>query len=238
MPLSIDLQTRRSSSTKAKHRRAQMSTIYNAVTQLIVTLCLLSQTPFASGLLTDREQPINILSDNALRSEKKNITIYSGNVVVTQGSLKITADILSLLNSASKVEKIIATGQPATYQQRPEAGKELVEARGKVIEYHVLDERLHIVGNAFIRQQGSTVNGDKIDYFIEQQLVNAKGNLEQKDKRVNVIWEPAQADTSSIDRGDIDLSDTDPNNTEQDRDTPTASEPTVDSATTRTEQTP
>ena len=42
-----------------------------------------------AGLPDDRDQPIHITADQALRDEKQGKTVYSGNVHMTQGSLKI-----------------------------------------------------------------------------------------------------------------------------------------------------
>ena len=48
-------------------------------------------TTLALGLPSDREQPIHISADKALRDEKKGITVYQGNVEMNQGSLRIEA---------------------------------------------------------------------------------------------------------------------------------------------------
>ena len=39
------------------------------------------------ALPDDREQPISIKADKAVRDEKQGFTIYSGNVIMEQGSL-------------------------------------------------------------------------------------------------------------------------------------------------------
>jgi lipopolysaccharide export system protein LptA len=44
------------------------------------------------ALPDDREQPIHISADKALRDEKQGVTIYSGNVQMNQGSMHIEAD--------------------------------------------------------------------------------------------------------------------------------------------------
>ena len=49
---------------------------------------------------SDREQPIQITADSAIRDEIAGETRYEGNVVLTQGSLKITADRLSISHFA------------------------------------------------------------------------------------------------------------------------------------------
>ena len=55
------------------------------------------------ALDTDREQPIQITADIAIRDEVAGETRYEGNVVLIQGSLKITADTLSVLHELSLI---------------------------------------------------------------------------------------------------------------------------------------
>ena len=59
---------------------------------IAVTLLCILVSQFSLALPDDRQQPIHISADNALRDEKKGITIYRGNVVLNQGSLHISAN--------------------------------------------------------------------------------------------------------------------------------------------------
>ena len=61
-------------------------------------LLLLLSLPAAltHALPDDRDQPIHITADKALRDEKKGVTIYSGNVQMVQGSLELEADTLTI----------------------------------------------------------------------------------------------------------------------------------------------
>ena len=49
-------------------------------------------TPPVAALPDDRDQPIRIEADEALRDEKQGFTRYEGNVKMDQGSLHIEAD--------------------------------------------------------------------------------------------------------------------------------------------------
>ena len=61
------------------------------------------------ALDSDKEQPIQIVADVAVRDEVAGETRYEGNVVLTQGSLQITADKLSIQHSDSGADRIVAT---------------------------------------------------------------------------------------------------------------------------------
>ena len=58
-------------------------------------LCLLAMPLTVSALPNDRSQPINLSSDKA--TYENNQGIYTGNVNMSQGSLKIRADKLIIV---------------------------------------------------------------------------------------------------------------------------------------------
>jgi len=55
------------------------------------------------ALPDDREQPIRITADQALRDEKQGFTEYTGNVRMDQGSLHIEADKITKLTKSPSI---------------------------------------------------------------------------------------------------------------------------------------
>jgi lipopolysaccharide export system protein LptA len=159
---------------------------------LCVALLLLAMVPgdAAFALPDDKDQPMRITADTAMRDEKEGVTIYSGNVNMVQGSLKIGADKLTIYHETEQADKIVAEGKPATMQQKPEVDEPLVKARAEIIEYYKSEERLHFRINAHIDQDGTTVTGNTIDYLIEEQLVTADSDQAQQGNRVEVVIPP------------------------------------------------
>ncbi len=140
-------------------------------TVLVLLLSINSIT--ATALPSDREQPIRIQSDTAERNEKNGQTTYSGKVEMTQGSLRIEADRITIHSKGSKVTHIIAMGSPARYQQQPELDKELVKATGNTIQYYIDTEKLHLIEQASVKQGGATLKGERIDYDIQSSIMKA-----------------------------------------------------------------
>jgi lipopolysaccharide export system protein LptA len=161
-----------------------------------LTLALLSLTlchaPWSQALPEDENQPIHISADQAVRNEKQGVTIYSGNVEMSQGSLLIEADKITIFHDDQAADKIIASGKPARLQQRPDPLKGPVEASAETIEYYKTEERIHLITNALIKQDGSTVKGQSINYFVAEQKVMADSDVSNKSDRVEVII-PSQA---------------------------------------------
>lgn len=145
----------------------------------------------AFGLASDRAQSITIMSDSAERNEQKGTTTYAGNVIMEQGSMRIDAEKVVIYNTKNKVTKIIASGTPARYQQKPSAKEGLVVAQAFRIEYNIADETLHLINSAFLKQEGTSLSGKRIDYDVKQSVVKAGGDKQQKERVKMVI--PARA---------------------------------------------
>lgn len=158
---------------------------------LLLALLIVAFSGTVVGLPDDREQPIRITADQALRDEKQGFTEYTGNVRMDQGSLHIEADKITIYHIGEEADKIVAEGAPAHMQQQPELDKGLMHARANVIEYYKVEDRVHLRENAQVEQDGSTVAGDTIDYFITEQLVRADSNQAESSSRVEVVI-PAQ----------------------------------------------
>ena len=157
---------------------------------------LTSMLSFA--LPDDRDQPIEIEADAAKQDQNKGITTYTGNVKMDQGSIHITADKVVIYSSEKKVNRIIATGSPAHFQQRPALNKEVIIARGNNLKYEVVKDKLTITENAQVEQDGSIVTGDIINYDIHLALVEA-GRRESTNSRVKMILQPQKKATETQD---------------------------------------
>jgi lipopolysaccharide export system protein LptA len=156
----------------------------------LALLVSLAATP-AAALPEDRDQPIHITADKAVRDEKQGFTVYQGNVKMDQGSLHIEADRITIYHVTREADKIVAEGKPARLQQQPEPDKGPIKARAETIQYFKLEERVRLLTNAHIEQEGSIVTGDSIDYFIDEQMVRADSDSDSQDSRVQVVI-PAQ----------------------------------------------
>ena len=153
---------------------------------------LLVLLPAATGhaLPDDSEQPIRITADTAIRDEKQGFTVYTGNVHMIQGSMDIVADTITIFHETAQADKIVAEGKPAKMQQKPSVDEPLVRARAEIIEYYKIEDRVHLKINAHITQDGASVTGDSIDYYISEQLVKADSEQSPDGKRVQVVIPP------------------------------------------------
>ena len=166
-------------------------TIHKLLAGLALAAAVLT-APLVTALPEDRDQPIRIEADEALRDEKQGFTRYKGNVRMDQGTLRIEADEVTVYHVDQEADKIVARGTPARLQQQPEPEKGLMKARALTIEYYKNDDRVQLLNDASIEQDGSMVTGDSIEYFISEQRVRADSDRSREDSRVQVVI-PAQA---------------------------------------------
>ena len=155
-------------------------------------LLLLLSLPalLTQALPDDRNQPIHITADKALRDEKKGVTIYSGHVQLVQGSLELEADTLTIYHTSEDAEEIIAEGNPAKMRQQPEVDKAIVNAHANVIHYFRTEDRVLLQTDASIDQDGAVVTGNSIEYLIAKQLITAESDQTQEGNKVIVVIPP------------------------------------------------
>ena len=146
------------------------------------------------ALPDDRNQPIYIQSDRAERDERKGTTVYTGDVEIDQGSLHISADRVTIAMDGDQVNRIDAVGSPAKMHQKPSPEREPVYARAITIQYDVVREILTLIEKAAVTQEGSTVKGERIEYFVQEQRVKASaGSAESGASRVQMVIQPRHA---------------------------------------------
>ncbi|MDF1693027.1 MAG: lipopolysaccharide transport periplasmic protein LptA [Zhongshania sp.] len=154
----------------------------------LATTLLLSVSCIALSLPEDRKQAINLSSDRAIY--ENNQGVYIGNVSMSQGSLKISADKLTIIEANRKVEKVIAEGSPAYFEQQPRADEGVVVASAQRIEYSLQQEEILLQRNASITHRGSKISGDRVVYNGRKQMVVADGGTAEKEHRVKMTLQP------------------------------------------------
>lgn len=152
-------------------------------------LSLLCLPLLAWGLASDRNQPIEVEADRATLKQKEGVSVYEGNVKLTQGTLHLTADTMTVYSSGEQVERMILVGNPATFVQRPE-GRELdLHAEAARMEYHAAEERIILLGAARVWQtDGKELRSEKIIYNIRDNTASA-GDTASGD-RVRITLQP------------------------------------------------
>ena len=129
------------------------------------------------ALSTDSQQPIEIEADFAELDDQEGRTIYVGNVIVTQGSIRMTGDKLKVLFDENRdLEHVHMEGRPAYFKQTPDGGKEDVEGEGLIIEYYAKKSMLHLIQKAKLTQGNRLFTGDRINYDSAKSVITGRGS--------------------------------------------------------------
>ena len=105
----------------------------------------------------DRSKPMVVESDGkqaATVDLARKISVLSGNVAITQGTLQVKADRVEVKEEANGRYLATATGsdgRPATFRQKRDKLDEHIEADAARIEYDGGAERVKFIGNARLR---------------------------------------------------------------------------------------
>ena len=89
---------------------------------LVKTLPLLLSLSAALGsvsawaLPNDNEQPIRIQANEAQLDDKQGVATYKGDVIITQGSMKITGNTVTITrNAAGEIDIVTSVGNLAYF---------------------------------------------------------------------------------------------------------------------------
>jgi lipopolysaccharide export system protein LptA len=141
-------------------------------------LCVLLLAPAAApALSTDKDQPIEVEADSAELDDARNVSVYRGNVVVVQGSIHMTGDLMTVHQTDDdELETLIMEGKPATYRQLPDGSTVPDEAEARRMEYHELKNLVILIDEARVKQGDVRLNAERVEYDTALSKVKAWNN--------------------------------------------------------------
>lgn len=148
----------------------------------------------ATAFTAESNEPIKIQSDHAELDELKGRSIYTGDVVVTQGTTLLASDKVIVYTNKEGLIKLEAFGSPAKFSHQPEGEPVPTHAYGNKITYTRSDETLTLVEDAKIEQNQNTFRGAVIHYNTVSRVVTAEGGKETS-QRVEMIVHPVKNET-------------------------------------------
>ena len=162
-------------------------------TRLFLPLLLASQG--AGALSTDKDQDIEIYADSAVLDELNNTSIYTGNVIVTQGSIRITGDRMTIYNDDDEeLEVLIMEGRPATHKQLPDNSEVYDQSRALTMEYHEKKNLIYLIKEAWSKQGDGEISGACIEYDTEKNRARAwSGSVKCVGQTININQDAATA---------------------------------------------
>lgn len=143
------------------------------VSVLLAPLCALAAS-------ADRQKPVNLRADRIDIDQKKGTSLYHGNVILTQGTLRMAAARAEARNRGNKVETVTAEGKPVTFRHRPDGATEYIQGRAGRVHYRVTEQLVDFGGNVNLQRGRDTFRSALAHYDITTRQVIAEGNAEQR----------------------------------------------------------
>jgi lipopolysaccharide export system protein LptA len=113
----------------------------------------------------DRNKPMNIEADTLRYDDVKQVNVFSGNVVLTKGSIVIRASRIDVRQDPDGYQFGTITGaadKPAFFRQKREAMDEFIEGESELIEYDGRADTVKFVRNALLRRLRGAALADEI----------------------------------------------------------------------------
>ena len=163
---------------------------------LLATAALAASTAHAER--ADREKEIAVVADHSAGDDVSKTLVFEGNVVVTQGTMRITAAKVTIKEDPQKYKFLVATGSPVTFREKRDNSDEWIEGNAQRAEYDEKNDKLHLYERAHVKSGGNEVNGDYINYDMKRETTEVAGappgSKVQAPSRVKVIIIPPKRD--------------------------------------------
>lgn len=177
--------------------------MYRSVARLGLMLAL-AMPMLSIAQQANTELPLEIEADRAELNETTGVGVYRGDVRITQGSMVLTADTVTVIAPGRRLQKIIAEGDKSTFRQtdagegapgEDDPGEDDLWAEALRMEYEPGKNRITLLGKAFLRRAKNDFAAERIVYNIRRRVVDADDP--DGDGRVEMTLVPEDADDSS-----------------------------------------
>ena len=156
------------------------------VTSLALTISMLAawpavaQTVAFGGMKADTSAPVELSADNLTVNQTTGKAEFTGNVLIGQGQMKLSADkvvVQYVQGDTQKIDNLDATGN-VTLVNGPDAA----EARQAI--YDVASGNVTLIGEVLLTQGQNVMSG-------EHMVVNLSDGTAQMNGRVRSVLQPA-----------------------------------------------
>jgi lipopolysaccharide export system protein LptA len=160
----------------------------------LLALCLCLAVPGALAERADREKEIVVGADHLTADDANKVSTFEGAVVVTQGTMRMTANKVTMKEDADRHKFYVAHGAPVTFRQKRDKVDEWVEGFAERAEFDDRSDVLRLFNRARVKSNQNELTGDFISYDMRREVAEVAGappgQKPPPDSRVKVIIIP------------------------------------------------
>jgi lipopolysaccharide export system protein LptA len=147
----------------------------------------------------DREKEIVVGADRLLAEQASRTSTFDGNVVVTQGTMRMTAARVVVKEDAARNKYYVATGSPVTFRQKRDNVDEWIEGFADRAEFDDRNDVLKLYNHARVKRNTDELTGDYITYDMRKEQAEVTGG--KAAPRVKMILTPPKKEPEGAKAG-------------------------------------
>jgi lipopolysaccharide export system protein LptA len=140
----------------------------------LAIFCALA-TGAAHAERADREKEIIVGADHSTIDDTSRLLTFDGNVVVTQGTMRITAARMTVKEDAERHKYYVANGAPVTFRQKRDKVDEWIEGVADKAEFDDRNDVLKLFNRARVKSNSNELTGDFISYDMRREVAEVAG---------------------------------------------------------------
>jgi len=144
----------------------------------------------------DREKPINLEADRVSIDDTKQLAIFEGNVLLTQGTMQIRGERMEVRQDKEGFKYGTTWGSLAYFRQKRDGYDEFIEGWAERIEYDGRAETMQMFNRARMQRGQDEVRGNYISYDARTEFFRVTGAGEKPagsaspEGRVRAVLQP------------------------------------------------
>jgi lipopolysaccharide export system protein LptA len=150
----------------------------------------------------DQDKPTQIEANRMSADDAQRMNVFEGKVVLTKGTIRVTAERIVVRQNAEGFQSAVATGSPVRFRQRqdPKPGESegvWVEGEARRIEIDDRNQKIELFEQARVSRGGDEVKGNYI--YVDQRsgFFSVTGGAGDPDARVRAIIQSKPAPAES-----------------------------------------
>ncbi len=125
------------------------------------------------------KDPVAITADKLDFDQKKQVAVFSGNVVARQAQTTLEADTLRVVftsGAGQELKEIIATGKKVTVKLKDK------KAVCRKMHYYAASRKIVLTGNPSLDDGKNVISGEEITFFLDDERSVVKSGRKQRVK--------------------------------------------------------
>ena len=139
-----------------------------------IAACL-ALAPAAWAERADREKDIVVNADHLYADDANHTSTFEGNVVVVQGTMRLTANKVTVREDPERHKFYVAYGNPVTFRQKRDNVDEYVEGYAQRAEFDDQNDIVRLYEKARVTSNANVLNGEYIQYDMRKELAEVQG---------------------------------------------------------------